>query len=407
MNTLQSILTLIDAQPYMLKASFILCILYGAYFAYFSEDASFTANRFYLLGTIVLTLFLPLISFDVFPVWVRISAASDSQIETITATPDLLKIILNNSLFILYLGGFVWMIFRLLTQLFKIISVIHTAEKFDCGDHFQIRSTSLPLSSFHHFVFVPDDTTDSMLLDHELIHVRQRHTIDVLIAELFKCFFWFHPLAYSLSNSIKLNHEFECDAIMSNQYSYERYGTLLIKHAHSNVNYKFINQFSSFTKKRIIMMTHQKNNQISRHRHLLMIPALLSVFAFFSFRTYYIPIEGKTNSTEFTDTIPAKGEKMDTIFTIDPVTLKETMTVVKSGYINPQLDEASIINSHPEIITYSDTSYILDPKTYKETAKIESGRIIKGYKMLIDNELKSKNPDLMKIDQWYKKGKQK
>ena len=83
------------------------------------------------------------------------------------------------------------------------------------------------------------------------------------------------------------------------------------------------------------------------------------------------------------------------------------MTVVKSGYINPQLDEASIINSHPEIITYSDTSYILDPKTYKETAKIESGRIIKGYKMLIDNELKSKNPDLMKIDQWYKKGKQK
>ena len=70
---------------------------------------------------------------------------------------------------------------------------------------------------------------------------------------------------------------------------------------YSNVNYKFINQFSSFTKKRIIMMTHQKNNQISRHRHLLMIPALLSVFTFFSFRTYYIPIEGKTNSTEFTD----------------------------------------------------------------------------------------------------------
>ena len=117
-------------------------------------------------------------------------------------------------------------------------------------------------------------------------------------------------------------------------------------------------------------MTHQKNNQISRHRHLLMIPALLSVFAFFSFRTYYIPIEGKTNSTEFTDTIPAKGEKMDTMFTIDPVTLKETMTLVKSSYINPQID-------------------------------------IKGYKMLIDNELKSKNPDLMKIDQWYKKGKQK
>jgi len=148
-------------------------------------------------------------------------------------------------------------------------------------NHVLVIGTQFPVSSFFNYIFLPIDSVDQMLIKHEMIHVEQRHSVDILLTEFFKCIFWFHPLAYKLRQAISLNHEYECDDSMSKIYSYEQYGNLLFLHAKSNTSNHFINHFYSFTKKRIAMMSQQKNNPTQSHRYLLMIPALLSVFVFF------------------------------------------------------------------------------------------------------------------------------
>ena len=151
-------------------------------------------------------------------------------------------------------------------------------------------------------------------------------------------------------------------------------------------------------------MSHQKNNPKSSHRYVLMVPIVLSVFVFFSFRTYYIPIENNKVVQGTKDSIPANAELMDTIYTLDPETYIETVQVVKRKE-QPSLDFEKTINKNPEVITYSDTIIQMDLISYTETVIITKGKMIKGYKMLIDNEMRKTNPNYKLIEKWQNEGK--
>jgi len=64
-----------------------------------------------------------------------------------------------------------------------------------------------------------------------------------------------------------------------------------------------------------------------------------------------------------------------------------------------------LIKKYPEVITYKDTAIVLHWKTYEEKIIISTDKMVKAYKIMIDNELAKPNPDLKKVKQWYKDGK--
>ncbi|MBK8055511.1 MAG: hypothetical protein IPK35_20120 [Saprospiraceae bacterium] len=78
MNSFQFFATYMSDGHYLIKASLILCILYLPFHFIFSREVSFKTNRFYLLSTILLTLIVPLVGFEVLPVKDIVSSANET-----------------------------------------------------------------------------------------------------------------------------------------------------------------------------------------------------------------------------------------------------------------------------------------------------------------------------------------
>ncbi|MEZ4912009.1 MAG: hypothetical protein R2774_14250 [Saprospiraceae bacterium] len=96
--------------PYFAKASFILFILYGIYLMFFSKGTHFFANRVFLIGTIVMTLVLPLISIKAYPIVVKMVAIPNNVATVFQGTKN--EIDLFWILTTIYLFGISWMFYR-------------------------------------------------------------------------------------------------------------------------------------------------------------------------------------------------------------------------------------------------------------------------------------------------------
>jgi len=103
-----------------------------------------------------------------------------------------------------------------------------------------------------------------LIYSHEEVHSRQWHSIDVLLVEVFKLFFWFNPAVWLSGKLLREVHEFiadECTLAITNRTSYQE--LLLAKHFGVNpavLSNSFFNK--SLLQKRINMMQKDKSKQI-------------------------------------------------------------------------------------------------------------------------------------------------
>ncbi len=143
-------------------------------------------------------------------------------------------------------------------------------------------------SYFGKIVMTPADFNSpnrDMLLSHELTHVRQHHSLDLLFAEIFIAFHWFNPLVYIFKKSLSEVHEYLADEQVvgsgTDPIAYQQF----ILHCVTNSNIpRVANTFSAkLIKNRFAMMT-SKRKRNSSLRYLLFIPALIGIFFLFSFK---------------------------------------------------------------------------------------------------------------------------
>jgi beta-lactamase regulating signal transducer with metallopeptidase domain len=121
------------------------------------------------------------------------------------------------------------------------------------------------------------------LLTHELIHVNQKHSLDILFIECFQIFFWFNPFVYYLSKSIRLNHEFLADqATIKKHKDIPKYQQLLLAKANPNLMTPYASPLNyALTKKRFKMMATTSSSTSILLKKIGILPLLASlVFAF-------------------------------------------------------------------------------------------------------------------------------
>ncbi len=134
--------------------------------------------------------------------------------------------------------------------------------------------------SFLRSVFVPTDLVQSEDLDqilaHEKTHVREGHSIDLLVVQLSAAGLWFNPVVWRLIKSLKTTHEYIADKKMIDQgYSFVQYQTLLLRQLISNHSYGLVHHFNlSFIKKRITMMKAEKSGWAGKAKVALVLSAV-------------------------------------------------------------------------------------------------------------------------------------
>jgi hypothetical protein len=182
---------------------------------------------------------------------------------------------------LLLIIGIAVMFFRLLLQLFSFRNLMKKAESISVEGikFYQVNDTIIPFS-FGNSIFMNRHLhTEQELKDiirHEFVHVKQKHSIDIIWAEIVCLLNWYNPFAWLLKSFIRQNLEFIADnKVLENGINKREYQYLLLKVIGNNqfsIAPKF--NFSSL-KKRIAMMNKLKSPRLNLVRFLFILPLVV------------------------------------------------------------------------------------------------------------------------------------
>ena len=211
---------------YLLQSSTCLIILYGIYHFVLAELTFFRHNRVYLLGAIILSLLLPAIapyivmSEEQIPVvhWSYIAAEMENVYVRYDAGYDY-ETMLWAGLKAVYGIGVLVVLARMIFGLRRIYQYYCSGDK-DVKNGFNIITTDavhLPFSFFKSVYIsrhIPLSDHVQTILEHEEIHIKHWHTVDVLFAEAIQAFFWFNPVMILYKRALRQAHEYLADDII-------------------------------------------------------------------------------------------------------------------------------------------------------------------------------------------------
>jgi TonB family protein len=138
----------------------------------------------------------------------------------------------------------------------------------------------------HYIVLSRKDYAENSraILTHERAHIRLRHSVDLLLADVCILVQWFNPAAWLVKHELQQVHEFEADdEVLRQGIDAKNYQILLIEKAVGTRLYSMANSLNqSSLKKRITMMLKKKSNPWARAKYLFVLPltaAALTAFA--------------------------------------------------------------------------------------------------------------------------------
>jgi len=175
-----------------------------------------------------------------------------------------------------------------LFKLIKIIGLIITHKVIKKETHSLVILKDKEVAfSFFRYIFINEKllkNKDLQIIQHELIHCNQRHTIDLLLFEILKIVQWFNPIIYQFQQRITVLHEYLSDEEIVKQTNAKTYFNKLLSETFKVENITFINQFykQSLIKKRIAMITKNKSQKIKQLKYLLIAPLLLLMIIYSS-----------------------------------------------------------------------------------------------------------------------------
>ncbi|RYF97231.1 MAG: amino acid adenylation domain-containing protein, partial [Chitinophagaceae bacterium] len=121
----------------------------------------------------------------------------------------------------------------------------------------------------------PELPQSEVISHHEDIHIKQRHTYDILFFELLSIFVWFNPFIYLYKRTIRNIHEYLADEqAASFQGNKEEYALLLLSKAFNVDPHMLTNNFynRSLIKKRILMLHKTRSKRTAILKYGMFVP---------------------------------------------------------------------------------------------------------------------------------------
>ena len=282
---------------YILKTSICLTGFYLFYRLLLSKETFHRFNRVALLGILLLSLLIP---------FCEITVPEESEVQQTLVTIEQILTLADHVpqtevqalpssmplwlpvLLCIYLLGILFFLGRNLYSLFHMLRLLHGGrqEKLEKGITLIIHDKNIaPFSWMKYVVISEKDLQENSkeILIHEMAHVHNRHSIDLLISDICIIFQWFNPASWLLKQELQNIHEYEADETVIRQgVNAKQYQLLLIKKAVGTRLYSMANSFNhSKLKKRITMMLKEKSSPWARMKYLYVLPvAAITLTAF-------------------------------------------------------------------------------------------------------------------------------
>ncbi len=289
---------------YLLKASLCSALLLSLYELVLAKEKMYRFNRFYLLFGLVFSIFVPLIDIELaqtqLPQPIETiyyspeNTPSSLMSDGITSSDAIVEISSTSNeisrwLWFLYGCGCVLLLLRFSKNIYALLRSINSKQTIDYQDiKIVLIDTKIAPHSFWNLIFVnkadyENGVIKQEILCHELTHIKQKHSLDVLFVELLTVVAWFNPALYFYRKAIVLNHEFLADESVVNTYQNAiAYQYLLLNTIQSN-SLQFASPFNYLiTKKRLVMMNKPTNSAGALIAQMSVLPLLATAIFMFS-----------------------------------------------------------------------------------------------------------------------------
>jgi TonB family protein len=342
---------------YIIESGISLGIFTLIYWLLLRKEVLLKASRVYLLVALLFSTLLPFLSIDLSS-WNKSEAIAPATNEVVLETNLLETITVTASGFpakvgqaIVSIKPSVWfytvgalvVFFFLVTGIIQLLSIISHNRRF------RLRMARLIISnkaispySFFNYIFIsrelPEQENWKTIVYHELEHVRQGHSFDVLFVDFMMVFQWFNPSYWIIRRLVRENHEFLADRAVLDRGSIStgNYKALLLSQAIGGrpvMTSNFINVKT--IQKRFKMITKNKTGKYSFLKYAMGVVFALSITLCFAVNS---------KSVEETQTVIFKGE----------ITQEEALSERKAAAINRELAVTEIENIKeklPEVVS--------------------------------------------------------
>ena len=266
------------------------------YDLFLKRETFFKWNRLFLLVSFGLTLVLPLIQLELFKSALPLSTIDSVVVFQVVEEVVGLGVSTENngsdmefiSLgYYLFITGILIASSWFLIKLYRLKLIKSKAHNIQHkGYNEVVLSNSDTAFSFFKDVYIGNQLNPEkrvLILEHELVHVRQWHTIDLLFFELMRVLFWYNPLVYLYQKRISEIHEFLADESTSKEGKKKQY-QLLLSEVFNTENISYVNSFykASLIKKRINMIQKRKSKTVVQLKYLFLIPMVMGMLVYTS-----------------------------------------------------------------------------------------------------------------------------
>ncbi|MFD2588532.1 TonB family protein [Croceitalea marina] len=264
------------------------------YDLFLKRETFFQWNRFYLMGTFLVAIVLPWIKIEAFKTTVSQEFVGYPmlfwQLDGIAVTPAEEETSWLASLPTEYIVFGIGALLSALWFGYKLFQIYRLKENgtiryYKDFTKVVVKKSELAFSFFKN-IFLGEQIkkeNEANIVAHELVHIKQWHSLDLLFFEIMRIAFWFNPLVYVYQNRVSELHEFIADSIVAKTNKKEQY-QLLLAEAFQTQNISFVNQFfkRSLIKKRIIMLSKTKSKKVYQFKYLLLVPLVLGMLLYTS-----------------------------------------------------------------------------------------------------------------------------
>ena len=290
---------------YLLQVIACSGLLYGYYHFVLRNKKFHRYNRYYLILVIIISILIPFLNI---PVYFSTNPEQSSVLlQTLTAfsspagTPIIQSNIhdpanlisffnLQNISFIFYVLIGVVVFTRFILSLYRIGKLIsrYDVEKIDRIYFVNTAEPGTPFSFFRWLFWnrkiEMQSENGQQIFKHELFHIQQKHTWDIVFLETLTVVFWINPFFHLIKKEIKTIHEFLADQFAVKENDKWNYAELLLMQVLQSPNTRLTNPFfHNQVKRRISMITSSKKPEYQYLRKVMVLPIAAIVMVLFAF----------------------------------------------------------------------------------------------------------------------------
>ncbi|CEN45351.1 M56 family metallopeptidase [Capnocytophaga canis] len=266
---------------YSVKTMFVQLLFLLLYEAFFKNEPYFRINRFFLLSGIALSLILPF-----FPISLandNITAAIRLEEFVAYANTNSENMVIASNTNAINWYEMIYGIGAVCFGLLFIIKIIRLSHLLNRSQRVVLNGTRIFLLedltqafTFMNNIYVgKEQAEETCVIEHEKVHQKQWHSLDLLFLELMKIVFWFNPLLYFYQKRLVEAHEFEADRQTYPKFQNYYYQTLINQALGTKID--LLTSYWSapkLIKRRLSMLQQKQKSTKGMSKYLLAIPAL-------------------------------------------------------------------------------------------------------------------------------------